>query len=242
MSVVTVADDQLVKYRSITMFRIKICGVRCSADIAAVARADGDAIGLNFYPPSIRYVDPADPLTKQISIEARQQGLLRVGVFVNESAESIAEILSDIGLDAVQLHGDETIQDLGVYRRKFDCPIIRAIKLPVGPLTENVISTAVDPWLDAGSLVLLDADAGSQHGGSGKTLDWPVIGRWACDQPDDPSGNPRWTLAGGLDPENISLAIQQTGAKSIDCASGVEHPKGIKSASRIAKFVTQSRV
>jgi hypothetical protein len=100
MSVVTVADDQLVKYRSITMFRIKICGVRCSADIAAVARADGDAIGLNFYPPSIRYVDPADPLTKQISIEARQQGLLRVGVFVNESAESIAEILSDIGLDA----------------------------------------------------------------------------------------------------------------------------------------------
>jgi phosphoribosylanthranilate isomerase len=241
MSVVTVADAHLVKYRPFTMFRIKICGVRCSADIAAVARAGGDAIGLNFFPPSLRFVDPADPLTSQMSTEAQQQGLLRVGVFVNESPQSIAEIIAAVGLDAVQLHGDETIQDLARYRQKIDCPIIRAIKLPVGPLTENEISWAVDPWLAADCLVLLDADAGTQHGGSGKTLDWVAIGRWASNPKNERTARNRWILAGGLHPGNIAQAIAQTGARSVDSASGVEDPKGVKSASRILEFVVQAR-
>ncbi|MGB7328784.1 MAG: phosphoribosylanthranilate isomerase [Rubripirellula sp.] len=210
------------------MFRVKICGVRLQGDVEAVAAAGGDAIGLNFFPPSVRYVDPADPHTRELSLVAAKLGLFRVGVFVNESPERIAEIAAAVGLDAIQLHGDETVE----LAAKIAGQKLRAIKLPVGPLTVSQIDAASRPWVNASYHVLFDADAGAAHGGSGKTLDWPTIAEWASLNP-----SVSWTLAGGLTPDNVSDAIRISAATSVDTASGVESAKGAKSTERIRHFV-----
>jgi phosphoribosylanthranilate isomerase len=217
------------------MFHIKICGVRTADDIVAVKASEADAIGLNFFPPSIRFVDPDSKTTSDLSRIAKEQGLFRVGVFVNESKERIAEIAKAVDLDAVQLHGDETLDDAQSVKQSVKLPVIRAIKLAVADLTPKMIATATDPWAKAGFHLLLDADAGAAHGGSGKTLAWNAVRSWA-----EGAIGVNWTLAGGLTPENVAEAITQSGTKSVDTASGAEEPRGTKSAERILAFANES--
>lgn len=217
------------------MFHTKICGVRTADDILAVKASRADAVGLNFYPPSIRFVDPNARTTAELSEIANEQGLFRVGVFVNDS-ERIAEIASTVELDAIQLHGDETIDDALSVKQLIKLPLIRAIKLPHADLTPEMIAAATEPWTKAGFHLLLDADAGSAHGGSGKTLAWDAVRIWA-----DRASDVKWTLAGGLTPENVAEAITRSGTTSVDTASGVEKPRGSKSADRILAFASESR-
>jgi phosphoribosylanthranilate isomerase len=219
------------------MFEVKICGVRLNSDVQAVAAAGAQAgkttaIGLNFYPASARYVDPDSPEVASLSATAAKAGILRIGVFVNESPKSITRIAQHVGLGAVQLHGDETVEEVDQLFESIDVDIIRAIKLPTGPIDIEEIDEACQPWLEMGCNLLLDADAGADHGGSGQTLDWPSIRSWADANPDVP-----WILAGGLTPENVAQAIGVTGAKSVDTASGVEETRGVKSAEKIADFI-----
>ncbi|QDT11343.1 N-(5'-phosphoribosyl)anthranilate isomerase [Planctomycetes bacterium K23_9] len=232
------------------MFEIKICGVRLKSDIDAVrAACDGIssthdaspnadaarrnhsvAVGLNFYPPSVRFIEPADPSSRSLSTAAQDAGLLRVGVFVNETAAAIQAVNSVVGLDAVQLHGDELIQT-AIELIASGHSVIRAIKLPTVDLSVDLIEQRVAPWTEVGCHPLLDADAGAAHGGSGKTLDWSIVSAWAASHPDL-----AWTLAGGLNPDNVAAAITESTAKSIDTASGAEETRGIKSPSKIQAF------
>ena len=214
------------------MFHTKICGVRTLSDIKSVADCRADAIGLNFFSNSVRFVDPDSDDVCRLSEAAEQAGLLRVGVFVNAGIETILQIATRVGLDAIQLHGDEPIGATGQLRSRTELPLIRAIKLPTGPLEVAAIASLAVPWSDAGCHLLLDADAGSAHGGSGKMLDWDSIRRWSQRYPDT-----SWTLAGGLDPQNIAKAITASGAKSVDVASGVEQPRGEKSHDLIEGFM-----
>lgn len=212
------------------MFRVKICGVRQQQDVQWVADAGGDAIGLNFFPKSVRYLDPDDDNTRGLCSLAGQLGLLRVGVFVNRSASECQQVAQAVGLDVIQLHGDETIEvakQLIVGGGR----VVRAIKLPLGAISVSAIDSLVVPWLEVGCHLLFDADAGAAHGGSGKTLDWESLAAWQ-----QMRGNVGWTLAGGLKPENIGEAIADSGASSIDTASGVECPRGVKSEERIQQF------
>ena len=202
-------------------------------DVVASAEAGADAIGLNFFRPSIRFVDAV--LASELAGEAEERGLLRVGVFVNESVESILAISDQVGLDFVQLHGSETRQDterlIAAGER-----VIRAIRLPVGRLEPAEIEERVVPWREIGCDLLLDADAGAQGGGAGLRLDWAAIGRWRFQF----GGRDSWALAGGLTPQTVAKAIAASQAKSIDVASGVEHPRGVKSAALIESFVQNS--
>ncbi len=208
------------------MFRVKICGVRLKSDVEAVGRAGGDAIGLNFFPPSVRYVSPETAI--ELSTLARQLGLIRIGVFVNEPVESMMAIAQKVGLDAVQLHGDEAIEDYAGVT----LPKLRAIKLPRGKVSSQMIAAKADAWIAARYHVLLDVDAGAAHGGSGKTLDWPSVAAWAAANP-----GVAWTLAGGLTPENVAEAMRISTATSVDTAGGAEVEKGVKDEGRIAAFV-----
>ncbi|MCO8123025.1 phosphoribosylanthranilate isomerase [Stieleria sp. TO1_6] len=213
------------------MFRVKICGVRLDQDVAAVAAAGADAVGLNFFPPSVRYLDPQSNSTRELSQQAHTAGLLRVGVFVNQSAESMLTVADRVGLDAIQLHGDESIETAAVLLQRGQT-VIRAIKLPKLPFDVELMERRSADWMLLGCHLLLDVDAGAAMGGSGKTLDWASVRAWAAAYPDV-----SWTLAGGLKPENVAAAIRATGAISVDSASGVECPKGVKNAERIAGFV-----
>lgn len=213
------------------MFRIKICGVRSVADIEAIAESGADAVGLNFFPPSIRYLDPNASLTSEIATAATVAGLIRVGVVVNQSVEQLATLLSQIELDAIQLHGDERPEQVADIR-SLGVPLIRAVKLPVGNIDSETIEQAVRPWIGLGCHLLLDAEAGAAHGGSGKSLDWAAVHRWSMRHPRVP-----FTLAGGLNPENVAAAIRQSGARSVDTASGVEQPRGYKNRELVQRFV-----
>lgn len=243
-------------------FLIKICGVRLESDVEAVGQAGGDAVGLNFYPPSARYVDPSESLTSRLSALAANSGLVRVGVFVNESADSICRIVDQVGLEWVQLHGDEPVETAGNLRQ-LGIQVIRAIKIPPGNIARtelsartesasedsdllpaDTIQTRVGPWAEAADALLLDADGGAMHGGSGQQLDWAALNTWDRNTErhlPDPSESKlsvrrHWTLAGGLLPGNVSEAIRVSGAQSVDVASGVESARGVKCPKLIAQF------
>ncbi|MCM2373468.1 phosphoribosylanthranilate isomerase [Aporhodopirellula aestuarii] len=220
-------------------FEIKICGVRNEDDVHACEAAGADCVGLNFYPKSVRYLDPRSPNAASVSERARRCGLVRVGLFVNEPADTILDVNDALHLDAVQLHGDEAPSDA---KTLIDCgvPVIRAIRLPTTPLTPTEIQTFIGPWEDLPVSLLLDADAGAQFGGGGKQLDWPSIAAWSHAYP-RPHGTPDWILAGGLNCENVAEAFRVSGASRVDVASGVESPKGTKSPELIQKFVSQCR-
>ncbi len=238
------------------MFRTKICGVRLKSDVESVEQSGGDAVGLNFFPPSVRYVDPSSDLAIELAEECRKSNLLCIGVFVNETADRMRSVAERLGLDAIQMHGDESItvaQDLVSSGHR----LIRAIKLPKEPFESEMLLERVRPWIAVGAHLILDADAGAGHGGSGKTLDWPSIHRWTVNRWTvnrwtvnhwtvhrwaEQVGDVSWTLAGGLKPENVADAIRASGAISVDTASGVECPKGVKHPGRIQDFVTQAKL
>ena len=227
--------NQFVGFESIVqvaaVFRVKICGVRLEKDVRAVARSGGDAIGLNFFPRSVRFVDPNCDSTARLASLARQLGIVCVGVFVNESVDSISKTAARVGLDAVQLHGDESPL-VAEQLIESGHSVVRAIKLPKAAFDLELLNQRSARWIERGCQLLLDVDAGASHGGSGKTLDWPSVAAWAAKHP-----TVNWTLAGGLKPENVTEAIRTTGAVSVDTASGVECPRGVKNAERIQAFV-----
>ena len=213
------------------MFHIKICGVQEIADIEAVFESGADAVGLNFYPPSCRYMDPEQASTRRLASKAGELGLTRIGVFVNSPVEVMLRASERLELEAVQLHGDEQSGIVSSLHEKGIKKLIRAIKLPVGPLTIQAIENRVNPWGSLGAHLLLDADGGKSHGGTGKTLDWDTIRQWS-----DQHRDVHWTLAGGLNPVNVAAAIMTSGAGSVDTASGVEADRGTKSGTLISQF------
>ncbi len=224
-------------------FRIKICGVRSLPDIAAVAASGADAVGFNFYSQSLRYVEPE--LAVDLSRAAATAQLVRVGLFVNSTPAEVASIAGAVELDVIQLHGDESISDVQAISR-LGFPVLRAIRLPCGPLTIPVIENATVDILSAvpDAHLLIDADAGAAYGGSGRSLDWRTIGEWsrrASVVPQRVGASPSWVLAGGLRPDNVAVAIGQTGCLAVDVASGVEQPKGVKSSELIGLFAKNAR-
>lgn len=220
-------------------FQIKICGTRSTDDVAACAAAGADCIGLNFYPPSVRYLDPRGEQTRLVNEHAAAQGLVRVGLFVNETVASIIDIAASLHLDAVQLHGDEP-PSLAESLLRSDVSVIRAIRLPTTPMSTVQIQQAIGAWADLPVTLLLDADAGAAYGGGGRQLDWLSIAAWN-DAYSSRGNEPEWILAGGLDCENVARARQISSASRFDVASGVESSRGKKSAELIQRFVTECR-
>ena len=217
-------------------FEIKICGVRTPADIDACSDAGVDCVGLNFFPPSVRYIDVADAQTEALVSRSIEKGLKRVGVFVNADLPTLVETQQRCQLHAIQLHGDET-PDFAADLLQRELSVVRAIRLPAGPLTIEMIQRAIEPWQDLAVRLLFDADAGAQYGGSGQRLDVATIGQWARSTDTE---SVAWTLAGGLKPENVSSAVLGSNASSVDVASGVESPKGSKSPKLIRQFASSA--
>ncbi len=222
------------------MFRIKICGIREESDVLTVAAAGADAVGLNFHPASIRFLDEAR--AAHLAALAHRVNLHTVGVFVSLSLSEVAATAERLGLGAVQLHGDQTVED-GDWLCQRGFQVVRAIRLPIGKLEPGDIGQRVAPWVGQGYPLLLDAAVGGQGGGLGARLDWEAIGRWAAEASrTDSAATVTWGLAGGLDSRVVGEAIGLTGATAVDVASGVEEPRGSKSRSRIFAFVAAARI
>ncbi|GAA5213287.1 bifunctional indole-3-glycerol-phosphate synthase TrpC/phosphoribosylanthranilate isomerase TrpF [Corallincola platygyrae] len=193
----------------------KVCGLTCPAQAELVSQSGAIYGGLIFYPKSPRYV--SDDMAKQI---ADVKGLNYVGVFVNEPAESVAEKAKALNLRAVQLHGDETEQDIQA---------IRAL-LPEGTEIWKAHRIA-DALPDFGSWPvdrhLVDTYHDASYGGVGRRFDWALL--------EQASEKSTLMLAGGLAPENAEKALK-VGTHGLDFNSGVETAPGEKSAVKLAQL------
>lgn len=213
------------------MFRVKICGIRTPHDGMTAVAAGADAVGLNFFRGSRRFIEPRQA---KAVVEPLPPIAKKVGVFVNASAVEIRQTASLVGLDIIQLHGDEppeTVAELA------DLPVIRAFRL--GSLGWEPWCRYLDRCRQLGRLpsaVLVDAFQQGQYGGTGKSPDWTVVGQYRGLG----TGIPL-ILAGGLTHENVAAAIAAVQPNGVDTASGVESAPGLKDAAKVAAFVTAAR-
>jgi phosphoribosylanthranilate isomerase len=210
------------------MFRIKICGITTPDDAVVAARAGAEAIGVNFYRPSPRFA--AAP--REI-VDALPVGICKVGVFVNSPPDDICELFDGLGLDLIQLHGDEPPEHLLQLGKR---PVLKAFRCgqslrEVAEYLQRCEELGCRP-----AAVLIDAAVPGQYGGTGAAPDWELIARDRGLLGDLPL-----VLAGGLRADNVAQAIAAVRPNAVDVASGVEQSLGIKSPDLVARFVAAAR-
>ncbi len=209
------------------MFRIKICGITRPEDALVAVTAGADAIGLNFYPQSARFVGQDQARRIAAAVPA---GVARVGVFVNASADEIKRTFDQTPLDFVQLHGDEPPEFLCQLG---DRPMVRVFRVGSGGLAAAL--EYLDRCRELGAvprLVLADAAAGRAYGGTGELANWSTLSGY-------PAADwlPPLILAGGLTPDNVADAIRVVRPAGVDTASGVESSPGVKDPELMKRFV-----
>lgn len=196
--------------------RVKICGITRPDDAQAAIKSGADALGMVFYAPSPRAVtiEQAREIVAGLS-----PFVTVVGLFVNEGREKIAQILSEVRIDLLQFHGDETPEECAGHSK----PYIKAIRMREGVDLEGELNR-----YSQSEGLLLDTYRKGTPGGTGDSFDWELI-------PDKIAGS--ITLAGGLDSENVAQAIRQVRPYAVDVSGGVEKEKGIKDEQKIEAFM-----
>ena len=203
--------------------KIKFCGLTRTEDVVAAIECGADAIGLNFYKPSPRYVSPE---TARGLSHAAEKLVLRVGVFVNASPTEVDAVLAICPLDCIQLHGDETpewIDDAKVIPSLTSILFIKAIAWRDLEEDRQKVLTWTRRNHPRFLGLLVDAYDPVQRGGTGKMARWDLL----FPRPEI-FRNTSILLAGGLTPENISQAMEIAKPDGVDFASGIESAPGIK--------------
>ena len=201
--------------------RAKICGITRIEDIHSAVNAGADAIGFVFYAPSPRSVtkEQAKELIQHVPAYVQI-----VGLFVNATADEIAQVLEVVPLDMLQFHGDETAEQCQQISNQIGRRWYKAIQ--VKPELD-VINTIKSYQNVGASAVLLDAWHPELKGGTGHSFDWSQF----------PKLDIPLILAGGLKPDNVEDAIKTTRAYAVDVSGGVESAKGIKDQQLIEQFM-----
>lgn len=187
--------------------RVKICGVTCAADVEAVLTAGADYVGVNFYPPSPRYVEPAAAgrLRRQIGDRATV-----VGVFVDAGVAEMQRIETEVGLDLLQLHGDEGSDVVAEFAG-------RAIK--VFRVSDRFDSERLDVFESAWGF-LFDSGVGGGVGGTGVPWHFEAVAGLKTPKP--------VFVAGGVGPANVADVCARCNPWGIDLCSSVESAPGRK--------------
>jgi len=212
------------------MFRIKICGVTRPEDAAHAVACGAEAIGINFFPGSPRFV-PAAAAREIVAAVADRAEV--VGVFVNESPGTIVTLCGRLGIRRVQLHGDESSGDasrIPLWRMK----AIHADRTPDLPA---LLAYPCEAFL-------FDAGGKGAYGGTGRELAWGELGeRFPGIAGKRGPGDARkpWFLAGGLTPSNVERAILAARPSGVDVASGVESSPGRKDPGMVKTFIERAK-
>lgn len=218
------------------MTRVKICGITTIEDALAAAEAGADMLGLNFYSASPRHIaiDEARLLCAQVRHELGDASPLLIGLFVNEPVWTISSTMERVGLRAVQLSGDESVDVL----RELRGTAYKAVR----PQTMEQLSDDITyfapgfPTDDHLPSLLVDAYHASLYGGTGQQADTGIALTAAAHVP-------RLMLAGGLTHENVGDRVQRVRPWAVDVASGVEIPgqPGRKDPQRMKDFIAAVR-
>ncbi|WP_425615422.1 N-(5'-phosphoribosyl)anthranilate isomerase [Anatilimnocola sp. NA78] len=222
------------------MFRIKICGITNTVDALQAIDAGADALGLNFYSRSPRFVAgmQAAEISRQVRATTAGSRASLVGVFVNEEEPALRAVHATAQLNAWQLHGDETAEFLQAIAAKPDTPpLIRAYRCKENDLV--AISRDLFHGQKLGALpsaVLVDAYAPNAFGGTGQVVDWHAVRNERGQLFSLPL-----ILAGGLTPENVAEAIRTARPDAVDVASGVESSPGKKDPAKVRDFIAAAK-
>lgn len=196
---------------------VKICGIKTVEAADAAVQAGADLIGFVFARSERQITsDAAALIANKLPTHVK-----KVGVFVNETIENMLQIAQRVGLDFIQLHGDEpaTIADRLPYQ------IIKAF-----PVERDKLLNMQDYPCD---YYLLDSPIGGSRGGNGTTFDWDVTDSLTIDPK-------KVMLAGGLTPENVQLAIERVNPAVVDVSSGVE-TNGEKDFNKMKHFISNAK-
>ncbi len=209
---------------------VKICGTTNLDDAQAAVVAGADALGFIFA-PSPRRISPKE--AKKIIAELPKE-VEKVGVFVNQKPEIILDTVETAGLTGVQLHGDETVEDLKELRRaaKGSLKFYAAMRMSAIGDPDQLVY-----WQPVLNAILLDSGVPSRRGGTGKKFDWDVAApfvrllRRAMNV----------VIAGGLEPGNVQHAIELFRPWGVDVVSGVEKDPGKKDHEKVRAFVKAAK-
>lgn len=203
------------------MTKVKICGITNLEDALLSAKFGADALGFNFYEKSPRHISPES--AREI-IDQLPDGVLKVGVFVNEGLDNIVEIAHKTKLNAIQLHGEESPEFTNELKAKTGLDMIKAFRVLKEFDVENTKKYDVDA-------ILLDAYSPNEYGGTGETFDWEVAKRIEA----------KLYLAGGLSPENVADAIRAVRPYAVDACSCLERSKGVKDRDKLERFIENAK-
>ncbi len=203
----------------------KICGLGTGYDVAVAARCGAQYVGFVFYSPSPRFVSPevAKALALHLPCDTRP-----VGVVVNPSDDELRRIITAVPDLLIQLHGTEDFRRVAEIREKFNCSIIKAVRVE----THEDVQQA-EGYQEVADMLLFDAkvsDLRGLPGGNAVAFDWQLIAGSIWSVP--------WILSGGLTTDNVAQAVGITGATTVDVSSGVEDEPGIKNSDKIAQFLS----
>jgi phosphoribosylanthranilate isomerase len=204
------------------MVKVKICGITNWSDARGAVEAGADFLGFNFYRESSRYIAP---VAARRIVQRLPEKVASVGVFVNEAEPHMLAIARRVGLDYVQLHGDETAEVVSRMRRSIR--VIKAIRV------RESFHVAELANFKGASSILLDGFDAQLRGGTGKSFNWKLA---------KSAGRKRQIfLAGGLTPENAAEAVSAARPFAIDVCSGVESRPGKKDVARMRALVAAVR-
>ena len=195
---------------------VKVCGITNAGDARFAAKQGANAVGLIFYPGSPRCVTPQ----KAAMIAAvLPKTVLRVGVFVDEEPARIRKIAARVGLDVVQLHGNETpavCRDLSGLR------IWKAFRVAPGFDVDSLKGYPCEAYF-------LDAASNGAYGGTGRTFPWSIAV--------EAKRHGRVILAGGLDRDNVGEALRQVAPHGVDASSRLEREPGLKDRGKVKTYL-----
>ena len=202
--------------------RIKFCGIRRLEDVAAVNLCQPDYMGMILSGGFRRSISQEQA---QRLVQEKSDAIAAVGVFVNESSETICRMAEQLHLQVIQLHGNESAEQIQTLQQKTGLPVWKALR--IGTL-EELEAAATNP----ADCLILEGKMGAGIGGTGVCADWELLARH--------SWNRSFFLAGGLQPENVLEAIATVSPTGVDFSSGIEED-GVKSLRRMKQLMTLIR-
>ena len=202
--------------------KIKFCGIRRLEDVAAVNFCQPDYMGMILSGGFRRSISQEQA---QRLVQEKSDAIAAVGVFVNESSETICRMAEQLHLQVIQLHGNESAEQIQTLQQKTGLPVWKALR--IGTL-EELEAAGTNP----ADCLILEGKTGAGIGGTGVCADWELLAR--------PSWNRSFFLAGGLQPENVLEAIATVSPTGVDFSSGIEED-GVKSLRRMKQLMTLIR-
>ncbi len=199
--------------------KIKVCGLKHPFEVKCAADYGATWYGMIFEKASPRFINYKKA---EVLLNSTPDSIKPIAVTVNPSNSKVQD-LNELGFKYIQLHGNESINFCKSLKKKFNLKIIKAIS--VRSLKDL---NYAESYKNTADWILFDYKDELLAGGTGKSFDWSLL--------DKNSLNFNWILSGGLDYNNIDLALKSTKATAVDVSSGVEVKKGIKSTELIKEF------